>query len=267
MKKCSKCYQNAFDSDKFCMSCGNSFNETKSIASNKKNNELSKIVLSIAVLCLIVVSCIFISTFEFNSSNNKIPEINKETEEAVEWVDDRTIENDYSTAVEADSVALSYSEYYSGNNCAICGNPCKSEKEIRSNGDAVSKYEPYYLCGENIDCVYERERQNKVLQQSEEATYSSNEYNFDSDGDVLRYLLGKTFRQRGGSGYITFYSDGANLSGLKDYQWLSYETLGSFKGLVKLSSLDPNNPDGVLKLWVSCKDNAITDGSVVFLYN
>ena len=114
-------------------------------------------------------------------------------------------------AIEVDS-ATTETTSYSGNNCSVCGNPCKSDKEIRSNGDAVSKYEPYFLCGENMDCVYERERQNKVLQQSEEDTYSSNDYNFESDGDVLRYLLGKTFRQPSGGGYITFSSDGANLS-------------------------------------------------------
>lgn len=249
MKKCSKCNESVFDEDKFCNHCGFSLDKPTLVIRKDNINYQSEKIIVLVAICLIVLFCVFVFSYEQNSFNQ-----NGIDEEIVE-TNNENIEN------------LSHSEKYTGNNCAVCGKPCILEKEVHSNGDAVSKYEPYYLCGENIDCVYERERQNKTLQQSEEVTYSSNEYSFESDEDVLRYLLGKTFRQKGGSGYIIFYSDGANLSGLKDYQWLSYETLGSFKGLVKLSSLDPNNPDGVLKLWVSCNDNAITDGSVVFLYN
>ena len=112
--------------------------------------------------------------------------------------------------------------------------------------------------------------ENTGEQQGMEAD-NTNQYNsycsFETDGAVLQYLIGKTFTQKDGNAQITFSTDGANLSGKKDYQWLSYQTLGSFKGIVKLSSLDMNNPDGVLTLWVSCKENAVTDGSIVLLNN
>lgn len=90
---------------------------------------------------------------------------------------------------------------------------------------------------------------------------------FETDSDVLQYLIGKTFRQKGGGTYITFSYDGANLAGKRDYQWLSYESLGGFKGVVKLASTSMDNPDGVLTLWVSCRENAVTDGNLVLLYN
>jgi hypothetical protein len=82
------------------------------------------------------------------------------------------------------------SNEFSGNHCAVCGNPCKKDKEIPSSGDAVSNYEPYYICGENMDCVYERERQNKELGNSNQSDYNAldsrpkNDYEMGSDGRV-----------------------------------------------------------------------------------
>lgn len=99
----------------------------------------------------------------------------------------------------------------------------------------------------------------------EEINEQTSECIFETDNDVQQFLIGKTFREKGGSTYITFSYDGANLSGLRDYQWLSYQSLGGFKGVVKLASTSMDNPDGVLTLWVSCRENAVTDGNLVLL--
>lgn len=111
------------------------------------------------------------------------------------------------------------------------------------------------------------EEESKIKQDFETEIEQNNlEIIFKNDSDVLQYLAGKTFTQKEGKTYISFSFDGANLSGQRDYQWLSYESLGGFKGVVKLSSTSMDNPDGVLTLWVSSKDNAVTDGTIVLLY-
>lgn len=114
--------------------------------------------------------------------------------------------------------------------------------------------------------------QNQIISNSEitedfedEIKEENAECIFETDNDVQQFLIGKTFREKGGSTYITFSYDGANLSGLRDYQWLSYQSLGGFKGVVKLASTSMDNPDGVLTLWVSCRENAVTDGNLVLL--
>ena len=143
----------------------------------------------------------------------------------------------------------------------------KLQKYSDSNNDsAIKKSSPVQVNETNANDGYEytRDTQDKEL---ENTNQSNSNCSFETDGAVLQYLVGKTFTQKDGNTQITFNTDGANLSGKKDYQWLSYETLGGFKGIVKLSSLDMNNPDGVLTLWVSCKENAVTDGKIVLLNN
>jgi len=44
---------------------------------------------------------------------------------------------------------------YSGYKCAECGTRCKTSSQIYSNGDAMSNYQPYHLCG-NTDCINRR---------------------------------------------------------------------------------------------------------------
>ena len=85
---------------------------------------------------------------------------------------------------------------------------------------------------------------------------------FNSDGEVLSYLIGKAFTQDGGGIKIKFNETGALISGLQ-YQWMTYTSLGGFKGKVKLSSTDPSNPDGTITLYVSCREKSITDGQTV----
>jgi hypothetical protein len=85
---------------------------------------------------------------------------------------------------------------------------------------------------------------------------------FNVDGDVFSYLIGKSYTQVGGGIKIEFDEQGAIISGLL-YQWSSYTSLGGYKGKVKLTSIDPSNPDGSITLYVSCKEKSITDGQVV----
>lgn len=120
------------------------------------------------------------------------------------------------------------------------------------------------------------ERYNKILNENGYDSLNENEENnnqsntncsFNSGGDVLAYLIGKTFRQKGGSVSIRFSTDGAIISESEQYQWISYQSLGGHKGYVKLASVNPSHPDGTIKLWVSCRDNTVTDGETVLLYD
>jgi hypothetical protein len=88
---------------------------------------------------------------------------------------------------------------------------------------------------------------------------------FENDDDVLMYLLGKTFRSNKGTAQISFSSDSVTVSG-KNYHWQSHVWLGGHKGVVKLVSTSVDRPNDVLTLWVSCKENAITDGKMVLMY-
>jgi hypothetical protein len=88
---------------------------------------------------------------------------------------------------------------------------------------------------------------------------------FENDDEVLKYLLGKTFRSNSGTAQISFSSDSVTVSG-KNYQWKSHVSLGGHKGVVKLVSTSVDSPNGVLTLWVSCRENAITDGKMVLMY-
>ena len=72
----------------------------------------------------------------------------------------------------------------------------------------------------------------------------------------------KSFTQDGGTIKIRFDASGATISGMQ-YQWMSYTSLGGYKGKVKLSSIDPSNPDATITLYVSCKEKSITDGQTV----
>jgi hypothetical protein len=168
--------------------------------------------------------------------------------------------------------------------CANCGNlfngfgymmisegnciPCSEENSVDCE-----------FCSEACGIEYDKkstERYNKILNENGYDSLNENEENnnqsntncsFNSGGDVLAYLIGKTFRQKGGSVSIRFSTDGAIISGSEQYQWISYQSLGGHKGYVKLASVNPSHPDGTIKLWVSCRDNTVTDGETVLLYD
>ncbi|MBL4746269.1 MAG: hypothetical protein JKY08_07855 [Flavobacteriaceae bacterium] len=105
---------------------------------------------------------------------------------------------------------------------------------------------------------------NSNQQEKHQAAY---ECEFKNDEAVLQYLTGKTFRQKNGNITIKFSYDGAVLSGNMRYQWVSYRSMGGYKGVVKLASLNSTNPNGTITLYVSCKENSVTDGKIVLQYN
>jgi len=144
-------------------------------------------------------------------------------------------------------------------NCSECYATKVESKMIHSTGDVISEGKEYWVCKDNnMKCInsrYEKVKNNK-----------ENACEFRSGGDVLAYLIGKTFTQENGSIDVLFKESGALISGL-EYQWQNYESLGGYKGMVKLNCIDPSNPDGTITLWVSCRENSITDGNIVLLYN
>lgn len=141
---------------------------------------------------------------------------------------------------------------------------CNTKQNNSENSEI--NFEKYQNQSENQENNYDYSETEITEDFNDEIEEQTAKCVFETDSDVLQYLIGKTFRQKGGGTYITFSYDGANLAGKRDYQWLSYESLGGFKGVVKLASTSMDNPDGVLTLWVSCRENAVTDGNLVLLY-
>ena len=137
--------------------------------------------------------------------------------------------------------------------------------ELDENGNCKSLEEPMkgFLC--SCKCAKEaRGNFDKAYDDVMEATsyQADNDCKFESDNDVLTYLIGKSFTQDGGTIKIRFDASGATISGMQ-YQWMSYTSLGGYKGKVKLRSIDPSNPDATITLYVSCKEKSITDGQTV----
>jgi hypothetical protein len=153
-------------------------------------------------------------------------------------------------------------------------NVCKSKFthngfELDENGNCKSIEEPMqgFLC--SCNCAKEARKKsdevyNEVL--SNDSYKADENCSFESDNDVLMYLIGKSFTQDGGNIKIKFDESGATISGVQ-YQWMSYTSLGGYKGKVKLSSIDPSNPDGTITLYVSCREKSITDGQIVLFLN
>lgn len=151
------------------------------------------------------------------------------------------------------------------NLCSICGNEFEGRGyEEVSNGVWEECNEPYQCQICSLECGLQHT--NNMNGFVEQVKQDDSKCVFENDNEVLSYLIGKTFRSNDKKAEINFSPDGATVSG-RLYQWLSYETLGGHKGYVKLSSTSIDNPDGVLKLWVSCRENAVTDGKVVLMYN
>ena len=118
----------------------------------------------------------------------------------------------------------------------------------------------------NTDTNYESNT--KEINSNQQGKYQADyECEFNNDASVLQYLSGKTFRQKNGNITAKFSYDGAVLSGNMRYQWISYRTLGGYKGVVKLASLNSKNPNGAITLYVSCRENSVTDGKIVLFYN
>jgi hypothetical protein len=137
--------------------------------------------------------------------------------------------------------------------CSFCSEACGLEHDRKST--------------EGYNKVLNKYGYDSLNEDNESNNQSTSDCSFTSDSDVLSYLIGKTFTQQGGDMEIRFSTDGAIISGQEEYQWLSYHSLGGYKGYVKLASTNPTHPDGTIKLWVSCRENSVTDGQTVLLYN
>jgi hypothetical protein len=166
--------------------------------------------------------------------------------------------------------------------CEYCGKKIVGRGyQMISEGVCEPCVAPYqsFLC--SPQCVMDTEKKttekfNEILNKhgygslddnQESNNQSDSDCSFNMDGDVLSYLIGKTFKQQGGGIEITFSTDGAIISGQEEYQWQTYKSLGGYKGYVKLASINPSHPDGTIKLWVSCRENSVTDGQTVLLHN
>lgn len=57
------------------------------------------------------------------------------------------------------------------------------------------------------------------------------------------------------------------ISDKEEYKRQTYKSLGGYKGYVKLASTNPSHPNGTIKLWISCRENSVTDGQTVLVYN
>jgi hypothetical protein len=148
------------------------------------------------------------------------------------------------------------------NTCSVCSN------KFTGNGYQEVEEGNWVLCEENIiSSICSPECGNKHIEEMNDiinkaAFKSDDNCSFNSDEDVLSYLIGKSFKQDSGNIEINFKTDGATISGI-EYQWLKYQTLGGYKGVVKLVCISPSNPDGTIQLWVSCREKSITDGKIV----
>ncbi len=176
-------------------------------------------------------------------------------------------ENNEATTTE---VAATETETTSEWTCDVCKTKFSHNGiEIDRNGDCKTIEEPLqgFLC--SCECAKEaRKKSDQTYEEVlEKASYQAdNDCEFQSDNDVLMYLIGKSFTQDGGSITIKFDESGANISGLQ-YQWMSYTSLGGYKGKVKLSSTDPSRPNGTMTLYVSCREKSVTDGQIVLFLN
>lgn len=137
--------------------------------------------------------------------------------------------------------------------CSFCSEACGLEHDRKST--------------EGYNKVLNKYGYDSLNEDNESNNQSTSDCSFTNDSDVLSYLIGKTFTQQGGDMEIRFSTDGAIISRQEEYQWLSYQSLGGYKGYVKLASTNPTHPDGTIKLWVSCRENSVTDGETVLLYN
>ena len=137
--------------------------------------------------------------------------------------------------------------------CIFCSEVCGIEKDKKTT-DSYNK-------------ILNEHGYNSINNNEESTNQSNSDCLFGSDNEVLSYLIGKTFKQQGGGIEIRFSADGAVIFGKEEYQWQTYKSLGGYKGYVKLASINSSHPDGTIKLWVSCRENSVTDGQTVLLYN
>jgi hypothetical protein len=90
---------------------------------------------------------------------------------------------------------------------------------------------------------------------------------FSDKSDVMTYVIYKTFESKDGNIKIKFGTSKATLTaGTSTYNYMydSFSYLGSgYKGLVTMSELSGG---GGLKMYVSCKEQMMTDNNGTLLY-
>ena len=92
-------------------------------------------------------------------------------------------------------------------------------------------------------------------------------YCFQSEDDVMTYVIGKTFESKDGQVSIKFNSSEAILQAGENNLTYIYDEFnylgGGHKGLVTLTELGSS---GGLRLYVSCKEKMMTDNKGTLLY-
>ena len=92
-------------------------------------------------------------------------------------------------------------------------------------------------------------------------------YCFQSEDDVMTYVIGKTFESKDGQVSIKFNSSEAILQAGENNLTYMYDEFnylgGGHKGLVNLTELGGS---GGLRLYVSCKEKMMTDNKGTLLY-
>ena len=90
---------------------------------------------------------------------------------------------------------------------------------------------------------------------------------FSNKNDVMTYVIWKTFESKNGNISIEFSSSQATLragSSTYTYMYDNFSYLGSgYKGLVTMTEL---SGDGGLKMYVSCREQMMTDNKGTILY-
>ena len=120
---------------------------------------------------------------------------------------------------------------------------------------------------ENKDNETERDLDfNSMNPEQRDELESQELFNFSSDADVLTYLIGKRFQSKNSDIYMEFETYGADISGLK-YQWINHRAVSKNKAVIKLSSAETINPNGVITLWIDSHLHTVSDGETVLFYN
>ena len=97
--------------------------------------------------------------------------------------------------------------------------------------------------------------------------YYSQSSCFTSKDDVITYVIGKSFESSDGKIKLTFNTSQATLnagSSTYNYMYDKFSYLGSgYKGLIEMTEL---SGEGGLKMYVSCKEQMMTDNKGTLLY-
>ena len=91
---------------------------------------------------------------------------------------------------------------------------------------------------------------------------------FSSDGDVINYILYKTFESKDGNMSVTFGPSSASVqAGYNSFTYIYekyyYIRNSGYKGVVKMTNTSTGNQ---MTLYISCRERMVTDGQGALLY-